>query len=481
MAEWNSVRGKRVLVITCFLTPHLFDSSINCFKSAVHADATLFVVVPTDKDGAIIREAFLKAKLCTEFNFISVDISNPTSAGQRIVDAVNIAQVSVDGVFSVWEHAMPLVGEVSELLGLPGNSKASYCAARNKCTTRALCSNRGLRTPRFSKVNSREDIASAAEKVGFPLVLKPSCGMASDGVYRCDSLPEVYARFDAVQQRLNSTTLLSYNPGCVDSGVLLEEYLPGFEYDIDMVLSQGEVVYSNIVDNWTTVEPTFMETGSNCPSVLPLNEQSELKSYTAECISALGFQQGCFHVEVRYSAPTPFRPQGEPVLVEINPRIGGGRTPLFHKEVYGVDLFQCQFLVACGVPLPSLQNVTEPVCALADYEICAPKTGVVLHERWLDHLKQHPDVICTKTYKRAGTGVLGYDTGIPEWIGMFLVRAEYPEDAIDLIENMLDTIQPPILTEGELRILQQSRKTRRSMSCASESHGAQASTAAAIY
>lgn len=54
---------------------------------------------------------------------------------------------------------------------------------------------------------------------------------------------------------------------------MVEEYLDGAEVDCDLVLSEGKCVYGAVTDNWPTVEPYFNETGSNSPSVLPVDQQ----------------------------------------------------------------------------------------------------------------------------------------------------------------------------------------------------------------
>ena len=54
---------------------------------------------------------------------------------------------------------------------------------------------------------------------------------------------------------------------------IFESYLDGPEVDVDLALSKGEVIYGAITDNWPTIEPYFNETGSNCPSTLPHQQQ----------------------------------------------------------------------------------------------------------------------------------------------------------------------------------------------------------------
>ena len=54
---------------------------------------------------------------------------------------------------------------------------------------------------------------------------------------------------------------------------IMETYLDGPEVDVDIALSQGEIIYGAVTDNWPTIEPYFNETGSNCPSQLPNQQQ----------------------------------------------------------------------------------------------------------------------------------------------------------------------------------------------------------------
>ena len=59
-------------------------------------------------------------------------------------------------------------------------------------------------------------------------------------------------------------------------------------------------VYGAVNDNWPTVEPYFNETGSNGPSVLPMEQQRELADLAVKTVKTLGFtlvggHQGAVH------------------------------------------------------------------------------------------------------------------------------------------------------------------------------------------
>merc|ERR1719346_310120 len=103
----------------------------------------------------------------------------------------------------------------------------------------------------------------------------------------------------------------------VDLTVLLEQYLDGSEVDVDIVMSEGEWRYAAVSDNGPTLEPYFNETWGLCPSLLPKEDQSKLKLFAVDCVKALGFSSGVFHVECKLTSTGP-------QLVEVNARMGGG-------------------------------------------------------------------------------------------------------------------------------------------------------------
>ena len=74
----------------------------------------------------------------------------------------------------------------------------------------------------------------------------------------------------------------------IKTTLMLEEYLDGPEVDVDLVISDGQPVYGAITDNWPTIEPYFNETGSNCPSILPIGQQRQLIRLAVQSVQSLG-------------------------------------------------------------------------------------------------------------------------------------------------------------------------------------------------
>lgn len=248
------------------------------------------------------------------------DISDDKKAGANIAEAARASGIKFDCIFSPYEHAMCLVGEVGELLGLPCNPYEAYSAARDKRLAREICHKKGVPAPMFRKVSSHDEVNAACAEFGFPLIVKPSSGASSEGVYKCESVEEVHDKFDKLIEELNVGKYFKWNPGC-EPCVLLEEYIDGDEFDVDVLLWDDKVAYVNVTDNWPTVGLGFLETGSNCPSVYPPDKVQQLKDYSVDCVRALGFSSGLFHVEVKYSMKRKRvengKEIGQPLLIEV--------------------------------------------------------------------------------------------------------------------------------------------------------------------
>jgi hypothetical protein len=149
---------------------------------------------------------------------------------------------------------------------------------------------------------------------------------------------------------------------------LLEQYLDGNEVDVDLLLQDGQLKFWSITDNLPTLEPSFVNTGSNIPSVLAEQKQLELVqlAYNAS-VKAIGLRDGVAHVEAKYTT------NSGPQIVEVNGRIGGNPYPHWIYSVYSVNLIDQSLYVAFGIPTNPVK--TAPQCALAMTFILSSKEG----------------------------------------------------------------------------------------------------------
>jgi biotin carboxylase len=390
--------------------------------------------------------------------FIPLDMSDVETVFDRCLYEIGRAKKDfgeLDGIVSFSEMAMPLVSRLSEKLGLPGNPPSAVDAARDKHVTRARMFEAGLPTPKNFLIEDSNQLKEASAAVGFPAVIKPIYGAASIGVVRVDSEDELQKAYSRVTKELASARVVA---GALEQGdmsdgagqggkasawfrtsIMMEEYLDGPEVDVDLVFSEGQAVYGAVTDNWPTIEPYFLETGSNAPSILPLSHQKELLDLAVRTVQCLGFVSGVFHVEGKYTTRGPR-------LIEVNCRMGGGPVRTMNQLVWGVDLVEEQLL--CSVGIPSKPAVSsKPLMCIAEYSTNAMRSGILRDVSFLEPYQNLPNVLYARPLAQPGSRVTGAKDGLPSWICELMVTLPTIQEAIDYVKKIEDEIQAAMVIE----------------------------------
>jgi len=285
----------------------------------------------------------------------------PDDDASSVVGVLSGAGIRPDGVLTFWEECPPIAARVAAALGLPGNPVEAVDAARSKLRTREASEHAGLPTPRAQRVQSVDQLYAAAADIGFPAVVKPEFGHSQVGCVRVDayeSLPDVYW---LVRKELASTHVVNLYSR---TDLLFEEYLDGVEFDVDLVLEDGECVFSSVSQQFPTHEPSFQETGLHCPPQHAAKPVRRLVELSIQTVQAFGFLWGVLHVEGKCSTP-----QRNP-----NAWMGGGRIHQIVEAVWGVDLIEAHLRAALGLP-QQLSPSPKPRGAVVNALVYAPATG----------------------------------------------------------------------------------------------------------
>jgi biotin carboxylase len=288
----------------------------------------------------------------------------PDTDAATVLDALARAGVQPDGVSTIWEDSTEVVARVALALGVPGNPPEAVDAARSKVRTRELCAELGLPSPRARRVRSLDELYAAAGYVGFPAVVKLEFGANAIGAVRVDDLESLPRIYTLVRSTARPETFGIYRAG---NDLLLEEYLDGVEFDVDLVMHDGDCVFSSVSQNWPTAEPSFQETGLHCPADHDKREVRRLVDLVVRTVQAFGLHRGVLHVEGKCTSRGPR-------IVEINARLGGGRVWQYVRDVWGVDLVDALVRASLGLP-PSLKASRRPQRAVVDAVVYAPASG----------------------------------------------------------------------------------------------------------
>jgi biotin carboxylase len=191
----------------------------------------------------------------------------------------------------------------------------------------------GVPVPGFHGVSTYEEFAAAVEAVGFPCISKPVKGCASEGVVKLEAGADLRAAwaFTSEVEQLE----------CEGAPVLVEEYVSGVEYSVEIVVDGGRAHVAGITDKTTEAEPFFGEIMHVFPAAVDPELRARVDVLAQDTVTALQMTDGGAHLEFRLS------PRG-PVVMECAARIGGDSLPIVVMMASGIDLYEAVLLQALG-------------------------------------------------------------------------------------------------------------------------------------
>lgn len=150
-------------------------------------------------------------------------------------------------------------------------------------------------------------------------VVKPFRGVASESVHLCESIEEVVSAWDKI-----TTTQVFGSVGQQHTNVLVQEFLDGTEYAVDVVSRNGEHKVAAI---WRYVKQpangaAFCYFKTELVDAASSSETSVIEDicfYVAASLTALGIRWGVSHTEVIVPKDGADDKRG-PMLVEVNCR-----------------------------------------------------------------------------------------------------------------------------------------------------------------
>lgn len=241
----------------------------------------------------------------------------------------------IDGVLC-WDEARILqTAHIAEALGLPGGDVAMINRCRDKHLTRTALAEHGVPQPESILVDTVDDALAAADKVGYPAILKPRAMAASLGVVKVGSAEELRDNWTFAHD-----TTVPEAPH-YDVKVLVEEFADGYEISIDAAVFHGQVTPFCLARKEIGYPPYAEEIGHYVDAADPLLADEQLMQVLVDAHAAIAFTDGVTHTEIMMTA-------GGPKVIEINGRIGGDMIPYLGLQATGADPGLAAAAVACG-------------------------------------------------------------------------------------------------------------------------------------
>lgn len=254
-------------------------------------------------------------------------------------------ELGFDGVLTFSESAVLTVATLAEELGLPGVGVEAARTSRNKLLMRQAHERGGAPHPRFRFVRDAGEALAAAEEFGYPVILKPTLGAASNFVFRIDGRDEMVARYPLAARGIADMSWFTMEADGLDlgpHGLLVESFLAGHEHLIEALAWDDEVYLGSVVDRLTIEGDTFDDDVHHAPTTLTTEQLTEVQRVVRTAAHAQGLRRAVLHAEVRFHA-------GRPHLLEIAVRPGGGGLDYMARLSGGYCPIRALMAVACGV------------------------------------------------------------------------------------------------------------------------------------
>lgn len=299
-----------------------------------------------------------------------IDLIDEEILPEKVIN--NYKKMPLDAVIAGSESGVYLAESVAAILNLAGNNPKSSILRRNKYHMQEALRKNGLRMIRQYLVDNEKDAILKSQALGtFPIVLKPTESAGTDGVYFCHNEEEIRAAFKAIYQQKN---LFGVN----NDHVLIQEYIPGDEYIVDVVLKDDYLRTGGIFKYRKQKGPTGAPLYRSI-DLLPFSgeKQQKLLAYSKEVLHALDLHTGPAHIEIKMQDGN----DAQPTLIELGARMHGGYGPVFSRFGSGICQLDLTMALLSGEESFFAQDGYEISNETIEFFMISKEEGKV--EKWL--------------------------------------------------------------------------------------------------
>jgi carbamoyl-phosphate synthase large subunit len=241
-----------------------------------------------------------------------------------------------------------------EQAGIPilGTSPDAIDLAEDRERFAALVDRLGLRQPRNGIARSREEAIAVAERIGYPVLTRPSYVLGGRAMEVIDGPAQL-------DDYIHTAVQVSG-----DSPVLIDQYLrDAIEVDVDAISDGKDVVVAGVLQH---IQEAGVHSGDSACSIPPYSLDpriiEEIERQTRLLALALGVV-GLMNVQFAVK-------EGAVFLIEVNPR--ASRTVPFVAKAIGTPIAKIAARVMAGEPLMRFLPIHRDIGHIAVKEAVFP-------------------------------------------------------------------------------------------------------------
>ncbi|GGA57338.1 carbamoyl-phosphate synthase large subunit [Sphingomonas psychrolutea] len=268
---------------------------------------------------------------------------------------VEMSNGTLHGVIVQFGGQTPLnLAQALQDAGIPilGTSPDAIDLAEDRERFAALIDKLGLRQPANGIARSRDEAVAVAERIGYPVLMRPSYVLGGRAMEIVDGRPQL-------EEYIQTAVQVSG-----DSPVLIDQYLrDAIEVDVDAICDGTDVTVAGVLQH---IEEAGVHSGDSACSIPPYSLSAEVIAEIerqtvalAHALSVVGLMNIQFAVK-----------EGLVYLIEVNPR--ASRTVPFVAKAIGAPIAKIAARVMAGEKLADLPKINRHIDYYAVKEAVFP-------------------------------------------------------------------------------------------------------------
>ena len=299
----------------------------------------------------------------------------------------------IDRIVPLDDFDVETAAALREHLRIPGMGDTTARYFRDKLAMRVKARTAGILVPEFIHALNHEGLQEFAAGVPPPWVLKPRSEASAVGIKKIESADELWPLIEELGDR--------------QSFYLLEQFVPGDIFHVDSIVSEREVVFTEVSKYGKP--PMEVSHGGGVFLTRTISRRSAdaqaLDSLNHELIRTLGLVRGVTHTEFIKGGDGRF------YFLETAARVGGANIAEVVEAATGINLWR----EWAHIEVAGEQSQYEVPPRRDDY------AGIVIslaRQEWPDTSDYDDEEIVFRLKKRHHVGLLvaSHDSGRVEWL-----------------------------------------------------------------
>ncbi|MBR0112793.1 MAG: carbamoyl-phosphate synthase large subunit [Clostridia bacterium] len=222
-----------------------------------------------------------------------------------------------------------------------GTSADGIDLAEDRSRFDALLETFGISRPKGMGVNTLEEAIEAADKLGYPVLLRPSYVIGGQNMTISHTKEHTIAYMEKILS------------GGIENPVLIDKYMPGIELEVDVISDGKDVLIPGIMEH---IERAGVHSGDSIAVYPPYNLNDKFLKKVCDCSEKLALALGTKGlVNIQYLIYND-----ELYVIEVNPR--ASRTIPYISKVTNVPMVDLASRVMLGEELAEMGFGTGLYC-----------------------------------------------------------------------------------------------------------------------